>query len=363
MSMNENFTPEINPLQLTKGEILTQFRDRHVPKPLPEGELSEAVKNTYPHFIQRHVASRMMELPHIIPEIKDASPAHLQHYSQILADDLLTERYTFDPETKLRNKAFRKEYLMEMIGDQLSRGHDQFNHVAEISIDLNGLKAVNDITGQHSVGDEYIRRVSAWLWESEVLHDLKQQDYTVLLARTGGDEFSITVVGKPDTEKDWDAIWHEVRVGLQVELESIDVADLIPRELIKPYFAGQDSPQLPDDFRFTAGAGIGMTTLEDALTRQPLNNKNYILKEDSPERLQEKLMGALLDGSDRMMKLHKEHYKQERGEGNDHERALEYLIARTEEQRRAEDRADAAENELMQIKRELEEVRNRLSEN
>jgi diguanylate cyclase (GGDEF)-like protein len=55
-----------------------------------------------------------------------------------------------------------------------------------LALDLDGLKAVNDTCG-HAAGDDYLRRVAAVLQENSRPTDV--------IARTGGDEFAVLLVG------------------------------------------------------------------------------------------------------------------------------------------------------------------------
>lgn len=77
---------------------------------------------------------------------------------------------------------------------------------AALFIDLDGFKAINDAHG-HLVGDEVLRQVGAHLAAA-----VRATDY---VARWGGDEFMILVVGSADVEQVADTVR---RLGLGVDL-------------------------------------------------------------------------------------------------------------------------------------------------
>lgn len=303
----------------------------------------------YPRFIQEEVSLRLHDVEEAFPSVHDAPQHKRALYAQNEAARIKEERFTFDANTRLPNTLYTKKYLEEAIDAQLANESlDSFDHVAHISIDLNGLKAVNDLNGgKHSVGDRYLRAVADWLWNSETLQELKQEGATVSIGRTGGDEFSITIIEQPNADVTWNKKWHNVRVGLMVELDRLDVSELIPKEKIQELL-----PDAPDDFVFKASAGLGMATLEEALNETQQNDKNAIDPHDTADRMSNKLMGAVLDMSDDMMGKHKAFHKDMLKHGNEHDRALSRLLTRTEEQR-------ILETEYAELRKEYEELKRR----
>lgn len=100
--------------------------------------------------------------------------------------DKLDELATTDPLTGLLNlRAFRDRFHEELV-HALRYGEP----LSVLLVDLDGLKAVNDVYG-HPAGDQVLRRVAA-----AIRHGLREADVG---ARVGGDEFAVLAPNTTDT--------------------------------------------------------------------------------------------------------------------------------------------------------------------
>jgi diguanylate cyclase (GGDEF)-like protein len=112
--------------------------------------------------------------------------ATIYHSVQHESNDLYY-RATHDVLTNLANRALFYDRLRQQIA-HMSR---QPSHVAIVTIDMDGLKAINDHLG-HRAGDAAIREVA-----SRIAGELRADD---VAARVGGDEFGVILVGVRDRD-------------------------------------------------------------------------------------------------------------------------------------------------------------------
>lgn len=87
-----------------------------------------------------------------------------------------------DPLTGLRNR----RYFDERVQEELDRAERQGMHVSLLVVDVDQFKSINDTYG-HLAGDDVLRSVADFLESSIRKHDV--------CCRTGGDEFTIILVG------------------------------------------------------------------------------------------------------------------------------------------------------------------------
>src|SRR5262249_4919260 len=105
-----------------------------------------------------------------------------------------------DPLTGLANRRCFEEALAAAVG-RGGEGHE----VALVYLDLDGFKLVNDTLG-HAAGDNLLKQVASRLKARLSLQRQRTTDAprglcadTELLARVGGDEFTVVVAGRSAT--------------------------------------------------------------------------------------------------------------------------------------------------------------------
>jgi diguanylate cyclase (GGDEF)-like protein len=96
--------------------------------------------------------------------------------------------------------------LYEKIRELQSERRGPIGNFTALFVDLDGFKAINDIHG-HVVGDEVLRQVAAHLVAA-----VRADDY---VARWGGDEFMVLLVGRAENDRVADAVR---RLGQGVDL-------------------------------------------------------------------------------------------------------------------------------------------------
>jgi len=335
MGFENNNKPshEISEQPLHRDAIISQLRERREEPEELTVEMPESVHNTQPRFVQKIISERIQSDREKYNNGEPFAKMDEMKSAQDITSELYEENFT-DKIKKLTDGDYLREYLSEKVEQGLiDDAVKSFEHIGHITLDLNGLKAVNDISG-HRKGDTYLQRVAAWLWNSDTLQHIVREGGTILRSRTAGDEFAITITGDPNKSEWNEDRWRNIRMNLQFELEGIDMSDLVDAEDIK-----KTLPNAPEDLQFKATAGIGFSTLENALSNKPKNGKDAIGETDQTPVIVKKLMGAMLDASDKDMFAHKKFYKRIRNEeGNEHEQALMELLTRTEEQRTAEEK-------------------------
>ncbi|MBU0648980.1 hypothetical protein KJ969_02660 [Patescibacteria group bacterium] len=261
-----------------------------------------------------------------------------------------------DKRFEMPNKAFAKYEVRKQIDGLLEQEPKPkgLNKIAKLSFDLNGLKSVNDLNaGKHEYGDEYLRRVAGALKdeESDISKELREKNIQVSVSVEGGDEFGVLLVGEKELTQDELA---QIIAQYNKMITSLEVGDLVDfnKEEVLRTYAGIGEPEwlamdkaerkrtmagikerVPSDFKFTASASGGGSTLLNALEKGNVN----ISEQDDYPRILEKLMGSLFDVSDQEMNDAKRKFKNTLRESElPKERFLMDVYSRTEAQRELE---------------------------
>ena len=235
----------------------------------------------------------------------------------------------------LRMETFR--IFDKLISEDAEIGN--FKGVAGLFLDVNGLKAVNDLAGHHA-GDEYLRRIVDVFTNGRTANKLKEKGVNVFAATNGGDEVVLLLAGEGEIKE----IAEESLKEFQEEVKNKDVSDLVDvnKPETKEKLAGLD---IPADFKFTASISGGSATLHEVLAGFKVNEE---------AGYKENIYGLENDFfklSDKRSSEDKENFKKGLEEGNEHERFLGGLLKRNKETAEA-----IAENFLLKARvKELED--------
>jgi len=235
----------------------------------------------------------------------------------------------------MSNKKYAKVRTVEMIGELLSEKDlkiEDLKKIARISFDINGLKAVNDLTGSHEKGDAYLALMAEVLSGEKATKWLSERGITAIITADGGDEFGMIL--RSDTEIDSKVVFDEFVEGIvKNELweseKTKDILDFNDEAVIIAY-AGIDknawslkSPEekeiileqikkdIPEGYSFRAAVSAGVTTVYESMAYVNIN------KSDSFEKFKNEAMGKMFDFSDKEMQADKVKFKMNLAQSED----------------------------------------------
>jgi len=267
------------------------------------------------------------------------------------------------------SKLFAKEEVKHAIDGLLSNSPEleDFKKVARISIDANGLKAVNDLNrGDHSKGDIFLDIVARVIKDEQTAGGFKEQGITLIPTSDGGDEFGIVVISERPIEKH---LLDEIMRRVDENLLSDEITEEVQRALdfkdesVISAFAGFTKAEwaakshdekseeikklsIPENFVFQARTSMGATTLYDSFSTMK-GERHEIHEGDSYDRILEKLMGGVFTRSDEKMQEYKDEFKKSLRESDDpSEKFLSLVYARNDAERELS-------KELTETKKEL----------
>lgn len=197
----------------------------------------------------------------------------LEEINNLVKLELLAYTETKREYLGLYNQKFSQRKTFWFVKDILSREpllEKDFYTLARLDIDMNGLKVLNDLSGDYSVGSESLRIVSDILQNGKTTNWLKERGYEVFVSVEGGDEFGVLVYG----EKDIRGISDEMMSRYFNEVRESDVSNLIDfnnpdvRERLELLDL---SEHINDDFKFEISISIGIAFLAEALNFTDLN--------------------------------------------------------------------------------------------
>lgn len=194
-----------------------------------------------------------------------------------------------------------------------------------INIDVNGLKAVNDIAG-HEKGTQYLKRIVETLKNGHTTKDLEDNGIDVFVSSNGGDEFAIILSDDVNlTEiKSGQIFINKILKYYQEEVSSIDMSDIIDFsniEIIKK-FEGID---IPENFVFTASISGGTSLLEEILVDDKVFPEIENEDLDYSEKLS-RIISELFEKSDKRNKKDKESFKDSLDESNDENKVFQSIL-------------------------------------
>ncbi len=281
-------------------------------------------------------------------------------------------RFTVGEGEHMLNKAYAKEqavsWLKETLGD--SPKPEDLKKIALINADANGLKAVNDLSGSHEKGTEYLKRIA------EVLADetnpeakrLKELGIDVRLPVTaGGDEYSVLLrsenVIAPEVMEEAIRLYERATSNVDVSdlvdfthestlLRYLGVSEqqygLMSEEKRKKLLDDARNSEVPKDFKMRASASFGGATLFDGMLAAMEHQSKPLSSEDTFNRAVDKIVGGMWDAADKAAMENKTTYKEslraESASGED--RFFSKVLARTSEARVLEAKLDAMTMEL-----------------
>lgn len=279
-----------------------------------------------------------------------------------------------DPRFEMENKVYAKLQAIKMIDGVFNEENltaESFRKIARISFDLNGLKAVNDLTGSHGQGDKYLRLMVDILRGDKASAWLTQKGMEAVITIDGGDEFGVIL--KSEDQIDEKELNDEFIVGIvKKELWESEVSrgilDFDDANVIEAY-AGLNRGDLtaktaeereiileeirkgiPDGYFFRAAVSGGVATLYESFAHIEIEAK------DSYEKVLEKAMGSLFDLSDKEMQVDKVNFKVNLAKSQDpHENFLLKVYSRTDSEKELRNILDAYELFLRNVEEAVEE--------
>jgi GGDEF domain-containing protein len=197
-----------------------------------------------------------------------------------------------------------------------------------LNFDVNGLKAVNDISG-HEKGNEYLKRIVNTLKNGHTTKDLEENGIRVFVSSNGGDEFAIILSDDVNlTEIQGGQIFiNKILKYYQEEISSVDMSDIIDfsdPEVIRKF----EGIEIPKDFKFTASISGGTALLEEILTDEEV----FQAIEDEELEYTDKLnqiISHLFEKSDKRNKTDKDSFKKDLDQNeNENKNFLSLLLKR-----------------------------------
>lgn len=259
--------------------------------------------------------------------------------AQELVDRYIDTRFDLPKGTYLRLEIIR--LLDNLISGDLEE--KDINGLGFISFDLNGLKAVNDLSG-HEAGDSFLERSAEIFKSGQTTKELAKSGIKVLIFAGGGDEFTIVLSGQEDltAREDKQDLLDTIRKRYEAEIASIDCADLV--DLSKPETREKlEGLKIPDEFKFRATASGGSATLREIIDNYSIEgDENYYAKLGI-------IMGGLIDLSDQRASANKRKFKKKLSDSDDeNEKFLSLILKRN--------------IEAMELERENRGLKQRLQE-
>ena len=179
-----------------------------------------------------------------------------------------------------------------------------------INIDVNGLKAVNDVAG-HENGNEYLRRIVNVFKNGHTTKDLEDHGVRVFISSNGGDEFAVILSDDVNlTEiKNGQVFIDKMLKYYQEEVMGIDVSDLV--DFSKPEIRKKfEGIEIPKDYKFTASISGGTSLLEEILVDENVFPEIESENIDYSDRLG-KIISSLFEKSDVRGKSDKNDFKKD----------------------------------------------------
>jgi len=299
--------------------------------------------------------------------------------------NFVEKRFTVGDNERILKEEYSKGKAIEWVKallDEQPKSLGDLDKIARLSFDANGLKAVNDLSGSHEKGTEYLKRIA------DVFHakDTPARELAARMGVTeilpvtgGGDEFSIMIkADKPLRPEDLDGLLKEYSRAI----DGLDVSDLVDFSdqdtqlrylgISQKEFAtyGEDKKretleqvrrEIPAGFKMRASAGAGAATLREGYLnalRDPREGKRLTREDKDYDKVIAKMVGGTWDASDAAEMENKTSFKEalRSADASPEDRFYSKVLARTTEVRVIENKLNEAYDRLRSVDQFQNEV-------
>jgi GGDEF domain-containing protein len=213
-----------------------------------------------------------------------------------------------------------------------------------MNLDMNGLKAINDIGG-HTAGNDALKMFADILKSGKTTEWLKEMGLEVTSSAEGGDEFGIVISGNVNLQP----ILGEIQDRYFQEVKNSDASGLIDfsQEAVQAKLK-EASISIDPDFKFEIGISVGAVTLREAIAAIDVGAaENY-------QELVQMIANKMFQTADGRANEHKDYYKnQVLARQNP---ALRSLYNFNRQNLESELKVKSLEKENAQLKKEIERL-------
>ncbi len=254
-----------------------------------QGKKEEIIENLF-LFLKEKREKEEKDIEENFPEIMKSLPKDLRNFIEedfqrfksynLTAEQLLSE-LKHDVETmkiayedkrfEIPNGSYMRYEIKHGIDELVANFSDEkinfmkIKGLGIISLDVNGLKTVNDMIS-HEAGNEYLRRIVNVFKKGATTKELEDKRINVFISSNGGDEFSIILsddVNLMETAGRSTFI-ESILKKYQKEVSEIDTGDLI--DFNKPEISEKlKAFIIPEKFKFTPTISGGTACIEEVL--------------------------------------------------------------------------------------------------
>jgi len=375
VTATEGMPEELKNRVMRRFEGINSFCDKVEQVVLPEEKLQEFQKYGVPEEKINEIRERQ----------KDVSKENVEEFLKKQIDITAAEvRNGFmaemgkDNEGKqimMPNKGFSKFESQQRICNILEKDSspEALKKVARISLDLNGLKAINDLNASHEQGDAYLLMVKKVLDNPEITSFASERGLSYVATRDGGDEFGLIITSSDIIKSEsLNELCSEIENKLSTDPEAARYLDFNEEKVILHYnriaekefnaksqeekdrLMAEYRKEIPEGFKFRAYISSGAATLYDAML-DPENDKdqnNLIREDDNSGRVLKKMMSCLFNTSDAKMQASKDEFKNNLAGGDEYEKMMAKIYTRTTKEMEQQKKI----NELMGMVEGLEDL-------
>lgn len=220
-----------------------------------------------------------------------------------------------------------KHTIDELVANFADRKIDftKIRGLGVISLDVNGLKTVND-TISHEAGNEYLKRIVNVLKDGKTTEELEGKRISVFVSSNGGDEFSIILSDDLNLMEmaGGETFINHILKKYQKEVSEIDMSDMINfnEPSLKKKFKNFT---IPEGFVFTPTISGGTACIEEILVDNGFVPNAKIGYSDNLNFI----VNGLFQLSDRRSQSDKEAFKEKLENSSDpHKKFLAILLKR-----------------------------------